>query len=203
MATINPGSVDGVCRRFWLQRLRWLLLLFVIICVVPGSWLTLRLQKAWQQKDAVEAILKCEGCLVYYDRHGWVRFALTDSPDSPNGPVCGYCNCDPHGCPWDIDAPASWSERLLGKYFARSVITVEIALNQVDDALPHLKRLPDLRTVLVCPRDFVADKEQDAAVKMLEKALPGIETFGIDYDFNIRANIGQPQSPLVAGQPGG
>jgi hypothetical protein len=219
MAVTEPQTATPKSKPRWRKYSLRLLLLFILISSVPCTLLAIRLNKAWQQSIAVEAILKCEGCSVLYDWHGTITctrdgwklgpgdagagggtanfgpLTVDLGPDAVVVVVGQIINCYEHGCPWDVDLPGpkTVGERLFGKHFARHVVTVEARSNRVDEILPQLQRLPYLRTVTV----FLVgnghdDKVDDSVIERTKQALPGVEVGGIEYDFSLQQNTHDP-----------
>ena len=115
-------------------KLRWYhfslrsLLLFFLFCSIPFGWLGMRMQRAREQRQGVEAIRKLGGS-VYYDYHYDSSGALILGTDSkPPGP--------------------SWLRRILGDDFFADVVGVFLGRTQVTDAdLEHLKGFSQLRNL--------------------------------------------------------
>jgi hypothetical protein len=176
-----PESAPLKCR--WYQyRLRTLLIL-TLLCAVACSFLRVRWEKARQQQDAAECIVACGGTL-YYERHGVVTVAAYDFSGAPTS---FSFDCGHYGCPWDYQVldPPSWTERAFGPYYARRIVSVDLSRDQVAEALPHLKRLPHLRAVYVCPVNSNDDPETNAAMQRLRDELPGVESCSVIFDFGI------------------
>ena len=56
--------------------------------------------------------------------------------------------------------------------------------NRVDEALPHLKRLPYLRLVAVSTSDNDSRKEVDLAVKRIGQAIPKLEDIMVEMNLD-------------------
>ena len=60
----------------------------------------------------------------------------------------------------------------------------KMTADRVDEALPHLKRLPYLRLVAVSTSDNDSRKEVDRAVKRIGQAIPGLEDIMIEMSIH-------------------
>ena len=160
---------------------------------MPCGWFAVRVYKAWQQSCAVEAIMKREGCCVYYDRNNWSRqtVVLDDLTAFQNsaqfGPVRRL----------EIAEPKTWTERLFGIHFARRAIQVDVTDDHAHEIMSQLKRLPYLQTVMVYPSsDGHVDKARHAVTEGIERQLPGVEVDGVEYVFSLQQNT---RNPTAAG----
>lgn len=115
-------TVDRPGRR-WRYRLRALLLL-VLLASIGMSWFAARMHRARRQREAVAAIEKSGGCVIYYHEEG-TPFPFSRMP--PRGPL--------------------WLRRLLGDDFFRTVLEARVTS---DADFQHLKQLDQLKRVRFC-----------------------------------------------------
>jgi len=112
----------------WFQFSICSLLVLVVVVAIPYSWLAVEMQRASEQRKAVEGIERLGECVAY-----------------------GY-KFDRHGGQWPLlseELPGSlWLRRLLGDDFFADVVGVSAHESEVNDAiLEHLRVLPRLREV--------------------------------------------------------
>jgi hypothetical protein len=141
-------------KRRWYQFSLRALLVLVLLVSVGMSWFAAKLEKARRQKEAVQAIGKLGGFVIY------------EGNRLPTGEV-------PHGAP-RVQAPwPSWLETVLGQDFfwdAERVYWYGNCPELTDTVLGYLRDLPGLR--LVCLEDTQVTPE---GVKKLREALPECE----------------------------
>ena len=122
-------------RRPWLQfSLRTLLLVMTLVAVYLG----LHCERARRQQEAVEALARIS--LFSYFCH--VNY---DNDFDGEGRLLVYP-------PFTPPRSTPWIEQVLGRDFFHKVIDVELDVTDVaavDKALPHLKRLPHLESIIV------------------------------------------------------
>jgi len=121
------------------------LLVLVIVVAVPFSWLAVEMKAAREQKEAVEAIMKVGGAVVYdwkLDAGGF--FLPNAQPPVP-----------------------AWLRKLLGDDFFGAVDRVAAPLDVTDEGLIQVARLTQLRHL-----DLTKTKVTDAGVKKFQQALP-------------------------------
>ena len=112
-------------KRRWFQfRLRTLMV-FVTLCAVACSWFTVRWQRARGQREAVEAIEKAGGS-VLYDYQVDADWILTGVSEPP---VPG------------------WLRNVLGEDFFSDVVIVGLLSGVGNDRVVYLKRLTGLRSL--------------------------------------------------------
>jgi hypothetical protein len=95
-----------------------------------------------------------------------------------------------------------WAGGLFGEHFVHHIVTVELPPKRIDEAIPLLKQLPDLRTVLIRPNtvDGHDDAEVDATVERVKHAMPTVDVVGIRYDLNLNGGDDTKQiGPKTAG----
>ena len=155
-------------RRLCQHRLR-LILAFTMLIAIPAAWFALRMHAALRQKEEVQAIRKVQGCQVAYDGQDVFELKFFDKiPPLP---------------------PVTWTESLLGKDYVHRAGTVGVPAARVHEILPHLKRLPYLRRVVILKREDSTQEQVDAAAAKIEHDLPGVETVLLEFDFNIKDNV--------------
>jgi len=206
MDATESNSVSLPPKRRWYQYSLRSLMAFMFCCLIVCSWFGLKVQRARQQKNAFAALKKMTDCTFYYDRYGWVTVTNADGQQ-------WRCNCDVHGCPWDLDlcmaspqptAWEKWAGSLFGEHFVRHIVTVELPSERIDEAIPLLKQLPDLRAVLIRPNINIVDghdvTEVDATVERVKHAMPTVDVVGIRYDLNLNSGDDTKQiGPKTAG----
>jgi hypothetical protein len=140
-------------KRRWFQYSLRSLMLFVLCCAIACSWFATR---AANQREAVRALLGIHGCLVAYD--------------------CDYCDfADPFISPaafgdvLPVKSREMWTDGLFGKDFGHRVVEVGVPLAEVTEAMPHLARLPHLKTVYIIRG---TGENGDAAETRLARDLP-------------------------------
>lgn len=160
-AETNPRG-----RRRLLQfSLRTVLVVQLVACI-GMSWPALRMQRAWRQKEAVQALQKLDFCDVTYDgKDVYEPISVLDL--SERFP----------------DPPLTWAESLFGKDFVHRAETVGVPYSQVDEAVPHLRRLPYLRSVFVLGLDDISDDRLEAVTKQVQKEVPAAEVVRLRFDF--------------------
>lgn len=153
--------------------LRWLFGL-VFVLSLGMSWFAWKLRQANAQGEATDAIMAIPGCVVFYDRQGWMKHGS------------GYYNCDIDGCPWYLVGlePERGIRDLFGEHFGRRVVTVELSLGHFSDAIPHVKRLPYLKKIKVLSPDTQHDEQLDSAVEVIRRSFPGVEVWGVELDLS-------------------
>jgi hypothetical protein len=136
-----------------------------LLGLILAGWLAARMEKAWRQGKEVRAIRGIEGCEVAYDGEDVFDVRIFDKP--PPLP------------------PVSWTESLLGKNFVHRAGTVGVPAARVEEALPHLTRLPYVRRVRVLQTSDCSEEQVGAAAKKIRQALPDVDTIMLAFDFNI------------------
>lgn len=144
-------------------RYRYAIVILLLLTVAISAWTGLRTVRAWRQADEVLAIRAIEDCRVIYD--GEFFFAEHHRESSGSG-------------------KKKWPEALLGKDLFHRAGTVRLPANRVDEALPHLKRLPYLRLVAVSTSDNDSRKEVDRAVKRIGQAIPRLEDIMVEMNLD-------------------
>jgi DNA-binding transcriptional LysR family regulator len=166
MAEIKPAT--PVRKRRWFQYSLGTLLLFVLICQIACSWFFTRVHR---QRHAVEAILKCDGCIVVYDNDDAGRLLSSEPIDA--AALTGKPQPPPR---------ETWVERLFGRDFLHRAVTVQVPLARVDEVVPNLKRLPCLQNVRVFLPDNGRDGTCDVVVEKIKRELPGVQVIGVVWD---------------------
>ncbi len=111
-------------RRRWYQYSLRSLLLLMLLASIGMSWFAVRMQKSRRQQDAVEAVEKAGGWVVY------------------------DCQSEQASDPNAVPPGPGWLRDRLGEYFFANVVAVYFDTTLVtDDDLQQLKRLPQLRTL--------------------------------------------------------
>lgn len=117
-------------RRRWFQFSLKALLVAVVVLSLPLSWFAARLHRARDQRKAIQALIRIEGCVAY------------DTDDA--------------GFPARLTP--SWLRALLGRDFFDQVIVVGLVGPQVTDSeLRHLVRLRSLKSLLVIDTEVTDD----------------------------------------------
>ena len=117
MSSPEPLPSPAERRRRWFQYRLRTLVVFVLMCAIPGSWFAVRMQQAKKQREAVEAIERLLGS-VWYD--------YQDRDGELPGPT--------------------WLRDLLGDDFFARVVGVNLGSAQVTDTdLKHIITLSQLR----------------------------------------------------------
>jgi hypothetical protein len=182
-------------KRRWCQYSLRSLMLFVLCCAIACSWLAVKQQRARRQSGAFAALKKMTDCAFYYDRYGRIMDAKS--------PGMLLWNCDIWGCPWDLDLGTANPQpgtlercagSLFGEHFVRHIVTVGLPPKRIDEVIPLLKQLPDLRTVLVQQtsdnhKADYSDAVVDAAVKAVELGVPGVEVETLHIDLDLSENV--------------
>ena len=170
---------------------RCVLLTIALLSSVPCLLLAINVRRSWQQSAAVEAILMCPGCELYYERQGSVNDPEMDRAIHGSFPEAKITkndyDCDLHGCPWRIPLTGlrGWTERVCGPNFVRRVVTAEIDSNHFCDIARWLPQLPSLKRVLLRTVNDDQQKEILAATGQLERELPGVEVLiEVHFDFD-------------------
>jgi hypothetical protein len=113
--------MTGRSKRRWYQFSLRALLVFVLLASVGMSWLAVKLERARRQKEAVEAIEKAAGWVVY----DYQSENLSAEPPVPR-----------------------WKRLLLGKDFFFDVVWAELITTGFgDDEAAHLRGLTGLKTL--------------------------------------------------------
>jgi hypothetical protein len=191
MDATKPHPVTPAPKRRWYQlnSVRFLIL-FALCCTLAFSWLIVKRQRAERQAVAFGGLKTISDCTFFYDRFGIIRSAIDQREV--------LFNCEIWGYPWDLDLSTSnaqpttwekWAGGLFGEHFVRHIVTVELAPKGIGEAIPLLKKLPHLRTVLVRQtvhnhKPDYSDAVVDAAVMVTKQGVPGVkvETLRIDLD---------------------
>ncbi len=121
-------------------RLRWYqyslrsLLLFVVVCAIPCSWVAVRRERAWRQRQAVKAI-------------------ETPRASGLNGSVWYDYEIGPSGFPVPGAEPPypRWMRRALGDDFFADVVEADAPCNF---GCEHLENLPRLRRLVLRGKEF-------------------------------------------------
>ena len=164
----SESRLVPIFRRLYQHRLR-LTLAFTMLIAVPAAWFALRMQAALRQKEEVQAIQKVQGCQVAYDGEDVFELKFFDKiPPLP---------------------PVTWAESLLGKHYVHRAGTVGVPAARVHEILPHLKRLPYLRRVVILKTEDSTQEQVGAAAAKIEHDVPGLETVLLEFDFNIKDNV--------------
>jgi hypothetical protein len=147
-------AIALVSRRRFQFSIRSLLVLSVAVAIL-SSWFAVKMKEAKRQQKAIEAILKSGGAVTYDYEYDWPSRAPQNA--KPPGPA--------------------WLRNLLGGDFLDRV--TEVRLIGDDDAeLEPLEALPELRQLLVFPRNDNGSKITDAGLARLE-SLPRLTTLWI------------------------
>jgi hypothetical protein len=124
-------------------------------------------------------------CRFFYDRFGTIR----DAKD----PRRVLWRCDDWGRPWNFDLSTSntqpttwekWAGELLGEHFVRHIITVEVPVDRIEEAIPVLKQFPDLRTVVIFQESERRHSEGDlnVAVEAVTREIPSVAVEALQFD---------------------
>ena len=143
-------------KRRWYQYSLRTLLLFVFVCSLPCSWLAMRLERAKRQREAVAALCAIEDCEVCYEYD----------------PQTAHTDLARHFENWPDPPEPTWLEELLGAEIFHQALTVHIGCDDVEQALPHLLRLPYLKQVFI---DAFNQGEYEPAFQRLAPHLPGVK----------------------------
>jgi hypothetical protein len=199
--------------RRWRRRILRAASVGLLVLIAAGCWLAARAESARRQSEAVEAIIKC-GCQVYFERPGKIRWKLPDGGEGFIECSDIGCPWDWESClspvqfaintaaedkttagspsllempanPTIVPPPRTWSEVLLGEHLGRRVISVEAPTERITEIMPHLARLPYLKTVHVLQYDKGKDTEATAAVKQIKESCPGVDAVAVTFDFDI------------------
>ena len=136
-------------------RLRWFqfnlrsLFLVMLLACIGMSWVGVKMQRARNQREAVEWVKELGGWVSYDYEVGAAGFRTGKTkPSSPH-----------------------WLLSFLGDDFFRSVVMVNLNSTQVaDNGLKHLETLPHLATLCLN-----GTKVTDEGVKKLQHVLPNCE----------------------------
>jgi len=167
------GSGEQVATgwRRWLQfSLRTLLLLTLLLALYLG----LHCERARRQERAVLSLAPLYCGFIY-------ESDLVGAP--PGDP--GWADMKRRGLNVTAETAFSWNwlQRVLGERlgadYVDRVVGVRIDSQDVDEALPHLKKLPYLRRVYIPPgRGIEGNDEQDfKAREKLQRELPHVEVW--------------------------
>jgi hypothetical protein len=147
-------------------RYRFATVLPLILTVAICGWTGLRVARAWKQSREVLAIRTIEGCRVIYDGETFFAKRHPESSISPS---------------------KKWPESLFGKDLFHRAGTVRLPANRVDEAMPHLKRLPYLRMVAVSRNESISKEEVGVAIKRIGQAIPELENIMVEFDFKLES----------------
>jgi hypothetical protein len=149
-------------------RYRYAIVLLLLLAAALFGWTGLRVLRAWEQAREVFAIRTIEDCQVVYDGE---RFSAERHRASSAPP------------------PQTLPESLLGKDLFHRAGTVRLPADRVDEALPHIKRLPYLQRIEVHKYgDSDGDILQEDAEK-IRSAMPNVETVVAGFDRNLDDRI--------------
>lgn len=151
-------------RRRWLQ---FSLRGFLVVLTASGVWLGVVVNRAREQREAVEAI-EALGGSVGYD---W-----QDVPLDMQDPFSFYGPLTPPG--------PVWLRRLIGDEFFQDAVNVSFSEGtNALKSIAHLKRLRKLKTVVLTPFESTAATDFDwiAAADEIEDALPSCEVKAIVF----------------------
>ena len=154
--------LDSLTMNKW-YRYRYTIAFLFLLTGAICSWTGLRVVRGWRQASEVLAIRTIEDCRVIYDGE---FFFAERHPDS---------------C---VSSTKKWPEALLGKDLFHRAGTVRLPAKRVDEAMPHLMRLPYLRLITVCKSDNNSMNEVDLAVKRIGQAIPGLEDIMVEMNLN-------------------
>jgi hypothetical protein len=164
-------ATEGYCKTSkgifcWHQFSFRKLLVFMLLASIGLSWPATRMHNARRQKEAVQAILRIEGCQVAYDGEDVFvpKLYIGKRPPLP---------------------PVTWTESLFGKDFAHRAGTVGLPATRVDEVVPQLRRLPYLRRVVVLRDEGSGDRQVEAAAERIGREVPSAETIMLEFVFNI------------------
>lgn len=144
-------------------RYRYAIVLLLLLTVAIFGWTGLRVLRAWEQAREVLAIRTIEDCQVVYDGETFSAERHRASSAPP---------------------PETIPESLLGKDLFHRAGTVRLPADRVDEALPHLKRLPYLRLVVVARSNSKSKNDVEFAVKRIGEEIPGLENIMVEMDLN-------------------
>jgi len=167
---LEPGGNAATGWRRWLQfSLRTLLLLTLLLALYLGLYC----ERARRQKEAVASLAKT--CSFIYES------------DLAGVPARNVVWADMNRWGQNVTAETafnwSWLQRALaerlGADYVDRVVAVRINSYNVDEALPHLKKLPYLRRVYMWPgRGIGRHDEEDFRVgEKLQRELPHVEVW--------------------------
>jgi hypothetical protein len=74
---------------------------------------------------------------------------------------------------------------LLGRDFHRSAVGVGIPLSDVGEMLPAVRQLPYLQRVRILVEEKDSTEELQAAIRQVERAVPGVDVMGLQWDYTI------------------
>jgi hypothetical protein len=171
MDAVKSQSATPAPKRRWFQISLRSLMLFVLLCSIACSWYATR---AANQREAVRAILDAEGCTVAYD---------CDNGLHDLAPIVAAMTGQPLP-----ERRETWVEGLLGKDFVHDAVEAEVPLDKLSMTISQLARLPHLKRLDIRAEDRDSNDAIDAAGKLAEQELPGVETRVVQYDFNIANN---------------
>jgi hypothetical protein len=185
MLRASEGSRDGMDaiksqpatprpKRRWFQFSLRSLMLFVLCCAIACSWYTTR---AVKQREAARAISAINGCAVGYDCDFGDNFVpLPDVADF--APM----------------RQETWIDSVFDRDFVYRVVVAQVPIAQVEEATPHLARLPHLKVVYISRN---CSEDDAAARRKLQHDLPGVELrtfewavpqFGPDNDLGAKCD---------------
>jgi hypothetical protein len=153
------------------------LLVFQLLACIGMSWPAFRMQRAWRQKEAVQALRKLDFCDVTYDGKDVYQTRFVFGLDELFPPP-----------------PLTWAERLFGKDFVHRAETVGVPCSLAEEAIPHLRRLPYLRKVFVLGLDNISDDQLETVAEQVQKEVPAAEVLRLRFDFRTGDNISDEKS---------
>lgn len=159
--SLSPAKTCRRCRRY-----RACAGMMLLLCTITCGWFAVRWQRACQQREAVAALWRIDGCEPGYDGD--------DVFDK--GELLRACFLDERQFRL---APVGWAESIFGKHFIHRCETVGVDFAHVDEALPLLRKFPYLRRVVV--HHVVSDFSEgdpsghDSSLAKIHKIVPGIE----------------------------
>ena len=149
---VQMGKHTEKAPRRWLRfSIRAMLVVIAGCCLCLAIWVG----RSERQRRAVSALRSVEITEVYYDF----------DPMGPHPDLQRILN------PIAVPNAPGWLSQLIGIDYFHRAVQVHVALEDVEWALPHLKRLPSLRHVYVFDNDE-QDARLNAAIERLRIELP-------------------------------
>jgi len=166
---LGPG--DNIATR-WRRPLQFSLRTLLFLTMLLAVYLGVHCDRAHRQRDAARALADMY-CGVIYE---------SDLAASPSG-YPAYSDLNHWGTGGKAPVPRNWSwlqeylGRRLGADYVDRVVAVRISSHNVDEVLPHLKRLPYLRQVFIPigSGEVGPDENHHKARDRLRRELPHVE----------------------------